>query len=365
MDASDGDEALLEDFSSEVAKCPTGSAVSLATITALQRQNAEILEKLNLFLGRETSDDLSLQKRKILVSDSEEEHADSANNSKSQSKRRREEYDMDMEIENLMNEPGSSCALDTSVDEKEFGSDQDELHDFMQEYENEEEAGPKVAESLAKLIDTMMKGKLAEEKLKEKFAQYKSPANCNLTVPRVNAELWDIMDHAAKTADLRSQAIQKTLLKSVCALASVSNKCVASKDPAMKTILRGILDGVGLSLKASSEISRDRRTKIVTAPQMNQKFRKLLSADIPVTDKLFGDDFKAVCASIETTSKLGQHFTVSARGRKFFPRPKNWDSQGQQRGRVRGRPWQQRGQGRPRGYQRGRGRNSYQYRRDQ
>ena len=182
--------------------------------------------------------------------------------------------------------------------------------------------GPKLGKTFQVLF-TVFKGKITDEKVKEKFANHKRPENCKFTVPRVNSEIWDILEHSSKSADLRAQTIQKTLLKAVYALTNVTDRCLTSKDSVAKTLVKDLMDAIGFVLKAHShsDICVDRRTKIVLAPQVNRKYRKL-SADIPVTDKLFGDDLKTVCATIDSTSKLRQNFTQSARGRKFFPRPK-------------------------------------------
>ena len=54
----------------------------------------------------------------------------------------------------------------------------------------------------------------------------------------------------------------------------------------------------------------DRRGKILNA-QLNKKYRKLGSAEIPITDMLFGNDLKVACANIDTISKMGLTFSQS------------------------------------------------------
>lgn len=131
----------------------------------------------------------------------------------------------------------------------------------------------------------MHKGKLSEEKRKQKFELYKKPANVEISVPRVNSEIWDTMDHVTKSSDLGSQAIQKTLLKAVFAITAVSEVCLESKD--VRQQVKTAMDAVGLILKANNDISMERRSRIV-ATRMNKKYRKLLSSEFPITEKLFG-----------------------------------------------------------------------------
>ena len=64
----------------------------------------------------------------------------------------------------------------------------------------------------------------------------------------------------------------------------------------------------------------DRRGKILNT-QLNRKYRKLGSAEVPITDLLFGSDLKAACANFDTTSKVGLGLNQSNanKSQKFFP----------------------------------------------
>ena len=55
--------------------------------------------------------------------------------------------------------------------------------------------------------------------------------------------------------------------------------------------------------------------------QLNKKYRKLGSAEVPITDMLFGNDLKVACANNDTTSKMGLSFSQSNanKSQKFFP----------------------------------------------
>lgn len=274
-------------------------------------------------------------------------------------KRKREEaesdVDFDSEVDKLI-EPTENAAKDTEQDK----IDQD-LVELEQDYDREEEVGPEVNEQFAKLVATMAKGKMTEEKKKEKLATLKRPKNCDIAVPKVNPEIWGIMTHDAKSADLKLQRQQNTLIKAVYALIISGHVCVNSDNQETKGLLRKTSDALGLMLKTVHDISMDRRAKILNAPHINKKYRKLGSSDIPVTKCLFGDDLKSACQTIDTSSKLGQNFSQSSQGRKFFPGPrsKNWgwqetwrrdNAQYRSRRPFRARNHYQRGRGR--GYHR-------------
>ena len=74
---------------------------------------------------------------------------------------------------------------------------------------------------------------------------------------------------------------------------------------------------MSLNLKVVHEIWLERRSKILSSPNVNKKYPKL-STDLPVTDFLFGNNLKAVLSSIDSTSKLGLNHVQSSRGKKYF-----------------------------------------------
>ncbi|KAK7466683.1 hypothetical protein BaRGS_00037215 [Batillaria attramentaria] len=182
---------------------------------------------------------------------------------------------------------------------------------------------------------------MTEEKTKEKSERHKRPANCDLTVAKVNPEIWSLMDHPAKRADLRRQNEQKLLMTAASALTEVSNlmKTVVAEN---KESLRSAMDSMALIMKASHEISMDRRNKILNAPFMNKKYRNWP----PQKHHLFGDDLKASLAAIDSATKLGQTFQnfQNFRGKKFsqyaFSKNGDWRENQSQRGQGKNGAWQ-------------------------
>ncbi|KAK7487401.1 hypothetical protein BaRGS_00021363 [Batillaria attramentaria] len=154
------------------------------------------------------------------------------------------------------------------------------------------------------------------------------------------------MDHPAKRADLRLQNEQKLLMTAASALTEVSSNLMKTVVAENKESLRSAMDSMALIMKASHEISMDRRNKILNAPYMNKKYRKLASPETPVTDHLFGDDLKASLAAIDSATKLGQTFQnfQNFRGKKFsqyaFSKNGDWRENQSQRGQGKNGAWQ-------------------------
>ena len=68
---------------------------------------------------------------------------------------------------------------------------------------NEEKCGPGVAENLAKVVDKLLRTRLAEEKLKEKQNLYSRPKNCEAMVPtQVNSEIWQQLQPHTRSQDI-------------------------------------------------------------------------------------------------------------------------------------------------------------------
>lgn len=300
---------------------PRHVQIPYADWIAMKKQNEEILA----FLSRKSDSDSEM-------------HSDRGR------KRRREEEDEDEpsiedEIDALLG------VGDPSQDGDQAGDDDLELDQIEQEYNEEEEVGKPLCEKLAKVIDTMKKAKLSDDKFAEKQKSLKRPANVNVFAPRVNPEVWAMMAHQTKSNDLRLRKSQTYLVSAVYALAPVVEECVNSTTN-MKSLVKPVTEAMGLILKAVHDLSMDRRTKILTAPQVNKKYKKLASADIPITKNLFGDDLKGAFATIDSTSKLGSNFTF--KGGKFFPKSKNWVNKNQRGGKS----WNQ-------GQTRGKGKRPY------
>ena len=217
-------------------------------------------------------------------------------------------------------------------------SDDDVIGNLQRDYDLNEDMGPEIDTKLASLVNTIVKGSMSEDKIEQKSNLHKKPRNVAYNVPKVNGEIWGIMDRNAKTKDLRSQRKQKLILTAMNCLAKVSQKCMESKDATLRSeLLPTLTDAMGLVSRVNKELAMDRRASIVYAPGIDNKFRRLLSPDIPITDNLFGDDLKSAFSTIESSSKMGRALTASSKGGKRFPSKKygNFNSGSKNGGRPR------------------------------
>ena len=195
------------------------------------------------------------------------------------------------------------------------------LDDLQQEYSLNDEVGASINDNLASLLDTMSKGNMTDETLNRRYSTYKRPRNTSYDVPKVNVDIWSMMERNVKTKDLKGQRKQKIILTAVNSLIKVAQICVSPNATLNKRdTMNNISDAMGLMFKASKEISMDRRAAIVFGNNFDAKYRRLYSSDIPVTKWLFGDDLKATLSSIDQSSKMSKAMGRIPKKRYNFPK---------------------------------------------
>ena len=236
------------------------------------------------------------------------------------------EYDQEDIIEDKRKKLLEKCKGDHPVNTS--GADKPDVLVLRKQYTKPEETGPKIDKDLADLFSTMALGEMGDEVIEKKMQKYKRPQNCDYFVSKVNTEMWACLEHSQKSEDIRAQKRQEIIATAVNVVAGMAQNCMTGKSTNNDTLLEGLTDAAGLMLKVMHDIALDRRRKIVSGNNIDRKYKKLASANIKVTQFLFGDDMKGACAEIDTSSKLGSGFTRSARGRKFFPAGKNWSGRG-------------------------------------
>ena len=76
-----------------------------------------------------------------------------------------------------------------------------------------QDTGPTIASGLAELVNGRFNAEYSMEKRKEILQKYKKPSNCdNVLVPKVNEEIWSKLQANAKRSDIRTLALQDTLV---------------------------------------------------------------------------------------------------------------------------------------------------------
>ena len=156
-----------------------------------------------------------------------------------------------------------------------------------------QDTGPPIASGLAELVNGKFNAEYSVEKRKEILQKYKKPSNCdNVLVPKVNEEIWIKLPANAKRSDIRTSALQDTLVKVSSAIICTSDKLLEHREkktiPRYKALINPLLDSVALLGHVCTELSYKRRDAL--KPFLHQDFRPACARSRKPGKLLFGND---------------------------------------------------------------------------
>jgi len=201
----------------------------------------------------------------------------------------------------------SADVITDDVDMKEVNLLMDEMVEF---YNDSEETGAAIEESLAKSINSSLRSKIPESKFNEMKAKYKRPENCgNLMIPKVNEQVWTEkhpMMNSIRSHDLKLQKIMGYTIKGMIPVIETANdilKAALKKESFEPTKnLRKVTDGIRMLAASYTQLNQYRKDKF--KPILTGKFKKLAFANNSVTDKLFGDDLQKKIEDIQKSKNI-------------------------------------------------------------
>ena len=194
------------------------------------------------------------------------------------------------------------------------------LNEIAQDFAEVTPVGDDVCQKLADIINQRWASKLDEQKLKSKMEKYSRPKNCEkLTVPRVNEEIWNTLNHATRGTDLKLVNFQKTLVKVGVALAKSTDTLLAmrAKQTTSEAELKQQLGDLvtyntdALALLGHTHVELLTRRRELIKPNLNKVYYPLCSPQTPITEELFGNDLQGRLASIKASNKISQAATTS------------------------------------------------------
>ena len=198
----------------------------------------------------------------------------------------------------------------------------DDLFDGLEQfYSQDSQTGPKVNNKLSKLIDTMLRAKVSDEKMKENAGRFRRPQNCeNLVLPKVNPEIWSKMASRAKSRDLNLQNVQVYLIVGLIPVMQslqklydwrkmakkAADKSVSISDEDLSGITSDLCDSFSLLAHSNYQMCLRRREFI--KPELNAQFRSLCTS-APITNWLFGDDLCGQIKDLQQHNQIGVRLT--------------------------------------------------------
>ncbi|KAL9977229.1 hypothetical protein ACROYT_G014609 [Oculina patagonica] len=134
------------------------------------------------------------------------------------------------------------------------------LKSLEADFDDDEPVGQKIQHNLANIASKRWEVSLSNDKLKGLLARHVKPENCaDLTVPKVNPEIWSQLDNFKRKADLRLGNIQQALQKATFGILKSCDSQVSNHSSVNKDALEPAIDAIALMGHAVSELSRLRR----------------------------------------------------------------------------------------------------------
>ena len=321
MSGSDDESPLLAEEGTEFNECQTSKGreesheetpvplenIVQSSIEGQFSKLAKSLEKGFVNLGKILSDGIKTS-RQNLTSSSSSSGSESDAVEKQPPPKRSKKQELSDDVTKDVNELISTANTQTT-DAPATNSSQSTVLAMVADELNEEKCGPGVAENLAKVVDKLLRTRLAEEKLKEKQNLYSRPKNCEAMVPtRVNSEIWQQLQPHTRSQDIRMQKVQNCLLKGLMPLTQLTNTLLqlpgSVPTESRESIVKQALDSLTLIAQANAELNQRRREMI--KPDLNQQFQQLCNDQVPITSWLFGDELAKTCQDITNTNRVSQ-----------------------------------------------------------
>ena len=221
-------------------------------------------------------------------------------------------------------ETESLVSLDTKVTQltREAGTkaSSSALQDIAQDLDLSERTGSSVDDELAKLVNSLLKDKIPEEKTQKKVDQHSRPANIEgLRTPRVNPLIWHQLPAQVRTQDSKYQKTQNSLVASLVAITKATDIVLKQNKTDNKELLTNLTDGLALAMNCLHDMNSTRLQSM--KKDLHRDYAALCNTTTvpPTLEFLFGDLSK-LTKDISDANKLTKRVRPppahNARGRK-------------------------------------------------
>ncbi|MEW8548292.1 MAG: hypothetical protein AB2693_32715, partial [Candidatus Thiodiazotropha sp.] len=180
--------------------------------------------------------------------------------------------------------------------------------------------GPRVNENLANAVNKGISNTFSIKSVLEFAENYKQPENCEfLRVPKLNEELYfeDSIASRFKKNDSVLQKTQLLLTKGMTPLVKLMDKLLANEEGDGE-IFDLATDSLQLLAYTHRDISNVRRKFL--KPAVAKKYKRLCSANIPLTANLLGDELDKQLKSINEHKKIGAQMTNESSRKRHYVR---------------------------------------------
>ncbi|CAG2248963.1 MPDZ [Mytilus edulis] len=185
--------------------------------------------------------------------------------------------------------------------ESEVNSEEEFAYAIPKIFEDDDKFGDETHKSIAALVNAVTNRKSV---ITEIAKDYKVPSNSkSLAPPKVNPEIWHLLNRQARSDDLSFQTIQRILGFGIVPVIRTAE--ALTKPDAVKTVAKmrvNINNALSMLCAAFFEISYVRRMTLKN--NMDQKYHQLCTRHLDVTEYLFGDDVSKKVKDINDAQKM-------------------------------------------------------------
>uniref|UniRef100_A0A7M6DRE0 Uncharacterized protein n=1 Tax=Clytia hemisphaerica TaxID=252671 RepID=A0A7M6DRE0_9CNID len=164
-------------------------------------------------------------------------------------------------------------AVPTSIqvqNEPSTSTQDDDIFSDIRIVSTEEDKGEKIKDDFARIILDSYNSKKDKENIKKLRQSYPLPENCNIPVPKLNVELWQLLNSFQRKSDVSMAMIQRNLISALSGVIKII-KNVLNEDANKKELVQISSDIAGLIGQASKDIAFKRKLFIKSA--LKDEFR--------------------------------------------------------------------------------------------
>ena len=177
-----------------------------------------------------------------------------------------------------------------------------------QEFDREEALGPKVIDTLARVVNSGIRAKIDCNMAKEICEKFVCPRNCEaLVVPKIKKELWNTSAFTKTTKDVDKcfQTAQRNMSQGLIPLVSLMDKLLETYQAEEFRLAKESFQILAYAHRDISNIRTQQLKGVVS-----DKYKQLCKDSTPLTGNLLGDDLEKQIKKLHEMRKVG--FDLSA-----------------------------------------------------
>ena len=191
---------------------------------------------------------------------------------------------------------------DSSEEEEDDGNFFEAMVDAIDIRGDEDIPGGALVQTWAEKINLAWTTKVSKTALNNLLKKYRTPSNLtDMKIPKMNKEIWRLIDKWQKKADITLAQSQRCLIKAATAALNLHDNLATLPRATRQVAMQTTADIVSLLGKVNREIISKRKT--MTRPNLKGDF-KYLSSSTNTTENLFGDNLTQDIKDIQVKRKI-------------------------------------------------------------